>query len=155
VSASALRAGAIFLSRRRSRSNSGRTSAPQWPSSQAGKLGLEIGQPDIIVPTVSLDHDRMRTVIIAAIDEEPGSPRSASCGRPVEQRRLCVQQSGPRRAPDSWWSDDAATPHDASPRRSGGTTMAMNRPRARGAASEPRQASEGCAGLCGGRHRIR
>ena len=27
---------------------------------------------------------------------------------PVEQQRLSVQQSGPRRAPDSWWSDDAA-----------------------------------------------
>jgi hypothetical protein len=28
-------------------------------------------------------------------------------GRPAEQR-LSVQQSGPRRAPDSWWSNDAA-----------------------------------------------
>jgi hypothetical protein len=27
---------------------------------------------------------------------------------PVEQQRLSVQQSGPHRAPDSWWSDDAA-----------------------------------------------
>ena len=27
---------------------------------------------------------------------------------PVEQQRLSVQQSGPRRVPDSWWSDDAA-----------------------------------------------
>ena len=41
-------------------------------ASPAGKLGLEIGQPDIIVPTASLDHDRMRIVIIAAIDDEPG-----------------------------------------------------------------------------------
>lgn len=28
--------------------------------------------------------------------------------RPVEQQRLSVQQSGPRRVPDSWWSNDAA-----------------------------------------------
>jgi hypothetical protein len=27
---------------------------------------------------------------------------------PVGQQRLSVQQSGPRRAPNSWWSDDAA-----------------------------------------------
>jgi len=27
---------------------------------------------------------------------------------PGEQQRLSVQQSVPRRAPDSWWSDDAA-----------------------------------------------
>jgi hypothetical protein len=27
---------------------------------------------------------------------------------PVEQQRLSVQQSGPHRAPDSWWSDEAA-----------------------------------------------
>jgi hypothetical protein len=40
-------------------------------ASPAGKLGLEIGQPDIIGPAASLDHDRMRTVIIAAVDE-PG-----------------------------------------------------------------------------------
>jgi hypothetical protein len=27
---------------------------------------------------------------------------------PVEQQRFSVQQSGPQRAPDSWWSNDAA-----------------------------------------------
>jgi hypothetical protein len=27
---------------------------------------------------------------------------------PVEQQRLSIQQSGPSRVPDSWWSDDAA-----------------------------------------------
>lgn len=27
---------------------------------------------------------------------------------PVEQQRLSVQQSGPSRVPNSWWSDDAA-----------------------------------------------
>ena len=41
-------------------------------ASPAGKLGFEIRQPDIIGPTASVDHDRMRAVIIAAIDDEPG-----------------------------------------------------------------------------------
>jgi hypothetical protein len=27
---------------------------------------------------------------------------------PVEQQRLSIQQSGPRRGPDSWWTNDAA-----------------------------------------------
>jgi hypothetical protein len=27
---------------------------------------------------------------------------------PVEQQRLSIQQSGPSRTPDSWWSNDAA-----------------------------------------------
>ena len=27
---------------------------------------------------------------------------------PVEQQRLSIQQSAPRRVPDSWWSNDAA-----------------------------------------------
>ena len=27
---------------------------------------------------------------------------------PVEQQGLSIQQSGPRRVPDSWWSNDAA-----------------------------------------------
>ena len=52
---------------------------------------------------------------------------------PVKQQRLSVQQSRPSQVPNSWWSDDAAR---RQPRRAGGTTMAMNRPRARGVASE-------------------
>jgi hypothetical protein len=28
--------------------------------------------------------------------------------RPVEQQRLSIQQSGPSRVPNSWWSNDAA-----------------------------------------------
>jgi len=41
-------------------------------ASLADKQRLEIREPNVIGPTVSVDHDRMRTVIIAAVDDEPG-----------------------------------------------------------------------------------
>jgi hypothetical protein len=45
---------------------------PAVAASPAGKLGLEIRQLDIIGPAMSLDHDGMRALVIAAINDEPG-----------------------------------------------------------------------------------
>ena len=49
---------------------SGRTSAPRLPQCLAGKAKLNIGQLDIIGPGIAADRDRMRALIVGAIDEQ-------------------------------------------------------------------------------------
>src|ERR1700687_3454999 len=40
-------------------------------ASLTGELRLQIGQPDVIRPVLSIDHDRMRAAIVGAIDHNP------------------------------------------------------------------------------------
>jgi hypothetical protein len=46
-------------------------------ASLADEQRLEIGQSDSIRPAASVDHDRMRAFVIAAVDDEPGRARLA------------------------------------------------------------------------------
>jgi hypothetical protein len=41
-------------------------------TSLTGELRLEIGKPDMIGPAIGIDDDRMRTPVIAAVDQKPG-----------------------------------------------------------------------------------
>jgi hypothetical protein len=41
-------------------------------ASPTGELRLEIGKPDMIGPAIGIDDDRMRTPVIAAVDQKPG-----------------------------------------------------------------------------------
>jgi hypothetical protein len=40
-----------------------------------GEPRLQVRQSSVVTPTASVDHDGMRTTIIAAIDDEPGRAR--------------------------------------------------------------------------------
>src|SRR6478609_3468408 len=46
--------------------NFGRNSAPQWPAVGAQDLRLDVGEPDVIGPAVSIDLNVMAAVIVAA-----------------------------------------------------------------------------------------
>ena len=52
-----------------------------------------------------LDNPQLKAKNQRAKSQTRNEERSAG---PVEQQRLSVQQSGPRRAPDGWWSNDSA-----------------------------------------------
>ena len=42
-------------------------------ASRADEQGLQIGQPQALGPAVSVDHDRMRALVVAAQHMEPAS----------------------------------------------------------------------------------
>jgi hypothetical protein len=41
------------------------------------ELGLKIGKPNVATPSAGVDHDWMRALVIAAVDDEPGRARLA------------------------------------------------------------------------------
>jgi hypothetical protein len=53
-------------------SNNGRMSAPRWAANLTGKSRLQIGQAHVIAPAAGVDHDRMRALVVGAVDDEPG-----------------------------------------------------------------------------------
>jgi hypothetical protein len=53
-------------------SNSGLTSAPRWPQALQVNFGLRVRQAHRIRPACRVNHDRVRTLVVAAINQEPG-----------------------------------------------------------------------------------
>jgi hypothetical protein len=77
-----------------SQSKFGRTSAPRLAACLAGKLCLNVGQSDVIRPSIAGDRCRMAAAIIRAIDQETAHAGSAHFGEGDLLRAAIVREGG-------------------------------------------------------------